>query len=191
MKTVNTIDLVIFTVYPGLMPARPARIQRLGSPARPDNGPGRELVAVARALAGAARWPGSDAVEERSWRQIECDPAFEAWLIAWPPGGGIDLHDHGPSRGAFVVVEGVLTEAAPARDRHGRFELRRRRIGSGHAVSFEPGHVHDVANEGVRSALSLHVYSPRLTSMTFYDLSANGLVERAHDATLSDSAVAV
>jgi len=34
----------------------------------------------------------------------------EAWLLGWPVGGGIELHDHGSSSGALVVVEGTLLE---------------------------------------------------------------------------------
>ena len=35
-------------------------------------------------------------------------PDFDAWLIAWPAGGTIDLHDHGDSRGALHVISGAL-----------------------------------------------------------------------------------
>jgi len=34
---------------------------------------------------------------------------------------------------------------------------------------FGPGHVHDVANQGRGPALSVHVYSPVLTSMTCFE----------------------
>jgi hypothetical protein len=34
---------------------------------------------------------------------------------------------------------------------------------------FEPGHVHDVANDGTRPAMSTHVYSPPLSTMTHFD----------------------
>ena len=45
----------------------------------------------------------------------------------------------------------------------------RRRLPEGALVSFEPDHIHDVVNSGPRQALSIHVYSPRLRSMTFYE----------------------
>lgn len=35
--------------------------------------------------------------------------------------------------------------------------------------SFESGHRHDIVNEGPGVAMSTHVYSPPLRSMTFYD----------------------
>ena len=33
-----------------------------------------------------------------------------AWLIHWPPGSSIDVHDHGDSIGALAVVAGALDE---------------------------------------------------------------------------------
>jgi len=42
--------------------------------------------------------------------------------------------------------------------------------------SFSSGHVHDVRNESDRPALSLHAYSPRLTTMTRYVLENGRLV---------------
>ncbi len=68
-------------------------------------------------------------------------------------------------------MEGVLQETwlgtagwvAPGR------HLRHRRLAEGDVVEFGPGHIHDVVNGGERPALSIHVYSPRLHSMTFYE----------------------
>lgn len=98
------------------------------------------------------------------------EPDFEAWLLGWPVGEGIELHDHGPSAGALVVVEGTLIETYLAPGwvrRNGR--LRHRRLPEGSLVAFGPDHTHDVVNGGESQALSIHVYSPRLRSMTFYE----------------------
>jgi hypothetical protein len=98
-------------------------------------------------------------------------PDFEAWLLGWPVGQGIELHDHGSSSGALVVVEGTLLETyVPASDwlRPG-VRLRHRRLPEGASVAFGPDHIHDVVNGGARQALSIHVYSPRLRAMTFYE----------------------
>jgi predicted metal-dependent enzyme (double-stranded beta helix superfamily) len=46
--------------------------------------------------------------------------------------------------------------------------LHRRRVERGRVTSFGPGVVHGVSNSGHRPATSVHVYSPPLTSMTFY-----------------------
>jgi hypothetical protein len=35
---------------------------------------------------------------------------YDAWLIEWSPSSGLELHDHGGSRGVVVVVDGTLVE---------------------------------------------------------------------------------
>ena len=108
---------------------------------------------------------------ERWYEPLLEDDHFEAWLLGWPGGEGIELHDHGSSSGALVVVEGTLLETyVMASDwvRPGG-RLRHRRLPKGAFVSFGPDHIHDVVNAGTRLALSIHVYSPRLSSMTFYE----------------------
>ena len=52
------------------------------------------------------------------------------------------------------------------------------KLQAGATLGFGGGHVHDVTNESDGHALSLHVYSPALTSMTFYDMSRDQLVVR-------------
>ena len=99
------------------------------------------------------------------------DHDFEAWLLGWPVGEGLELHDHGSSFGALVVVEGTLLETyVQASDwvRPGG-RLRHRRLPEGALVTFGPDYIHDVVNGGASQALSIHVYSPRLRSMTFYE----------------------
>src|SRR6202789_1798962 len=95
-------------------------------------------------------------------------PAFVAGVIAGPRGGKVDLHDHGNSTGAVSVIGGALVEAVPWRDDTGRISLVRHELQAGATLAFGAGHVHDVTNESDEHALSLHVYSPALTSMTFY-----------------------
>jgi len=133
---------------------------------------------VARRLAPAVQWPGALDTRSRSWRLMARTPDFDAWLIAWPKGGKVELHDHGVSTGAVIVISGALVEAVPRRDDTGRLTLVRRELQAGAMLGFGAGHVHDVTNESDEHALSLHVYSPALTSMTFYELIEAGLVVR-------------
>jgi predicted metal-dependent enzyme (double-stranded beta helix superfamily) len=133
---------------------------------------------LARHLAPALHWPGAGAVREREWRLIAHTEAFDAWLIAWPPGGTVTLHDHGPSQGALSVIAGTLVEAVPWRDDTGRLALRRKEVAVGTTLGFRAGHVHDVTNESETHAFSLHVYAPALTEMTLFELRANRLVTR-------------
>ena len=129
-------------------------------------------ASIAFELANAPEiwWPRvrRDGEGTRWYEPLLVDDQCEAWLLGWPVGEGIELHDHGDSHGALVVVEGILRETwleASDRMRH----LRHRELGAGDVVEFGPDHIHDVVNGGDRQALSIHVYSPRLTSMTFYE----------------------
>ena len=124
------------------------------------------------------RWPGALDVVDRSWRLVARTAQFDAWLIAWPSGGRVELHDHGVSGGAVSVISGTLVEAVPRVDECGRLALTRHELRAGSILGFGPGHVHDVVNESKAHALSLHVYSPALTSMTFFELAADRLEPR-------------
>ena len=68
-------------------------------------------LATALALKEKARsWPGMARPSRRRWELMVASDEVEAWIIAWPPGGAIELHDHGGSAGAVVVVAGELLE---------------------------------------------------------------------------------
>ena len=109
---------------------------------------------------------------------LEADLAdAEVWLLSWLPGQGTDLHDHGPSSGAFAVASGTLTERVVTADRRGR----RPREGSaelatGRARFFGPHYVHQVHNAGDEPAVSVHVYAPRLRVMNTYRVDGGRLV---------------
>jgi hypothetical protein len=133
---------------------------------------------VASRLAPAVQWPGALDTQSRSWRLMARTPDFDAWLIAWPRGGKVELHDHGVSTGAVSVISGALVEAVPERGDSGHLALVRHELRAGATLGFGAGHVHDVTNESDEHALSLHVYSPALTSMTFYELTEDRLVVR-------------
>ena len=135
-------------------------------------------VEIATRLAPAFRWPGAPEGDERSWRLVALTPEFDAWVIAWPSGGRVDLHDHGNSCGALVVLEGTLVETIPWRHDTGRLSLERHELERGTTRRLRRGHVHDVTNEATKVAVSLHVYQPPLTTMTHYDLADNQLVPR-------------
>ncbi len=106
---------------------------------------------------------------QRTYERILLTATHEAWLICWPAGAELDLHDHGDSAGAFSVVAGrldetVVVDGAPGARRHER----------GDTWAFGPGYVHAVANRGDRPATSVHVYSPPLGFMDFYDQADDG-----------------
>ena len=127
------------------------------------------LAATAARLARSAVWktltPLTDT--ERWYALVAASDSFEAWVIGWPVGGAIELHDHGGSSGAVHVVRGALEETST--NRVSRTPLARARVAEGEGIVFGADHVHDVVNPGDEPALSIHVYAPRLVSMTFYD----------------------
>ena len=150
-------------------------------------------AAIARRLGGVVHWSGAFAVPVRSWRLVARAPDFDAWLIAWPRGGTVDFHDHGGSRGALHVMSGSLVETILWRDDADRVTFSRREVNQGTTLAFGAGHVHDVRNESPEHALSVHVYSPPLTSMSYYDRVGDHLMSREngwasspYDATAYD-----
>jgi predicted metal-dependent enzyme (double-stranded beta helix superfamily) len=108
-----------------------------------------------------------EAWEPRAFVRLLESPTYEAWLIAWAPFGALELHDHGGSAGAIHVVRGVLVETYTDRDE--RYPPQTRRVDTGEDVLVPASRVHEVWNDGPGEALSVQVYSPRVTSMTFFD----------------------
>jgi predicted metal-dependent enzyme (double-stranded beta helix superfamily) len=109
----------------------------------------------------------------RWYRRLALADDHELWLLSWLPGQGTGFHDHGESAGAFTVALGCLFErAAPG----GRPAPSARALGKGAVRSFGPGYVHDVSNESVHPAVSLHAYSPPLASMRHYETTPGGLL---------------
>ena len=134
------------------------------------------LADLVRVLAGGAAVWCRDLPSHPSLRTSlrllateECD----VWLLRWPPGTGVSPHDHGCSSGAFTVVSGELAEVRW--DAEVRYE---RSVSPGQVVSIEAGIVHDVLARGTSPALSIHAYSPPLSSMGFYDMAGQALLVR-------------
>lgn len=156
----------------GLVPASsPIGHSRRGPGQEPQRrGVGSEvLAAIAAGLALSCGEQLSELPEGggRRFARLLQTEGYDAWLIAWDPAADLDLHDHGGSEGAFHVVQGRLVEVHTDLDRRHALQTLRLRAGSTRLVT--TGRVHRVWNPGPGEALSVHVYSPPLTSMTFYD----------------------
>jgi hypothetical protein len=139
-----------------------------------------ELVEWTTSVADDARAGLYDvqADTENRWHvRLLCDDELDLWLISWTAEQGTQLHDHGGSSGAFTVVEGKLEEAIwqPARG-----ELDDREHSAGDTVVFGEHYVHDVRNIRQETAVSVHAYSPPLSSMRYYDVDAGRLTTLAH-----------
>lgn len=147
--------------------------------------PVTDHLAVARRYAASPQdWPFAPRFNpyHRWYHRLASVAGGEVWILSWLPGQGTDLHDHGGSAGAFLVVSGVLTEATltatTTTDR-----LSRRRYATGQGRSFGRRHIHQITNAGTEPAVSVHVYSPALRAMTRYEIAGGRLavtaVERA------------
>lgn len=109
----------------------------------------------------------------RWYRRLARDQRHELWLLSWLPGQETGFHDHASSAGAFAVAHGSLVErAAPG----GLPEPSGRALSPGAVRSFGPAYIHDVRNESARPAVSIHVYSPPLSSMRRYEVVSGGIL---------------
>ncbi len=115
--------------------------------------------------------PGGDQAwtegERRRYCRLVATDLYDAWLIAWSPCSGVELHDHGGSQGAVAVAAGRLVEHYT--DVRWRHAIRSRPVDPSMTLTVPGIRVHEVANPGPTDALSVHVYSPPLTTMTFFD----------------------
>lgn len=148
-----------------------------GGPVRPLTP--QRLAALTRCYAeevAAGGYPWLRFSADERWHQrLYRDPSVDLWLITWLPSQGTQLHDHGGSSGAFTVVGGTLTESVPSGFGRARLRIRDADVAAGSTVGFGRHHIHDVRNRGVEPAVSVHAYSPPLTSMTFYRADVAGL----------------
>jgi predicted metal-dependent enzyme (double-stranded beta helix superfamily) len=111
--------------------------------------------------------------DARRHRQLVRTASYDAWLIGWGPSSLLELHDHGGSVGAIRVIQGELIETYS--DKLHRHPLRSLSVGAGGRHFVPATRIHEVWNPGPSPALSVHVYSPPLTAMTFFDRSLSPL----------------
>ncbi|MFE1439511.1 cysteine dioxygenase [Streptomyces sp. NPDC058739] len=137
-------------------------VQHLLQPAREHPATVAEFVGLARSIA-ADRSQWEHLVEydatSRWYHRLRTGPGYEVWLLSWVPGQGSGLHDHGRSSGVLTVLDGTLTE----RSGHAT-----RALTAGAQRVFAPGYVHEVVNDALEPAVSLHIYHPGLTEMPMH-----------------------
>ena len=78
------------------------------------------------------------------------------------------------------MLSGTLTESVPCGYADGRVQIRDTERAAGSSVKFGRHYIHDVRNAGADAAISVHAYSPPLSSMTYYDV-AGGRSRRGED----------
>jgi predicted metal-dependent enzyme (double-stranded beta helix superfamily) len=145
--------------------------------------PSQLAAEVRRMTAAPAEWVARVRLdpEGRWYERIHLSDIHEVWLISWLPGQSTGFHDHGGSAGAFGTVWGELDECVvPPADAQAARDAVVSRVTAGAVRSFGPRYVHDVRNTSTSSvAVSVHAYSPPLSTMTRYDLTPGGLVVAA------------
>ena len=134
---------------------------------------------LAQLIGGVAAQPGSwnhlvrFSAERRWYHRLELADDYEIWLLSWLPGQHTGFHDHGEAAGAFAVTRGRLSECTVP---PGQAQARSRSVAAGAVRSFGSHYVHDVVNAAAQPAVSVHAYSPPLTAMRRFELTASGLV---------------
>ncbi|MDT0468267.1 cupin domain-containing protein [Streptomyces gibsoniae] len=128
--------------------------------------PPREHPATVAEFAGLARSIAADRSQwehlvrydatSRWYHRLRTGPGYEVWLLSWVAGQGSGLHGHGGSSGVLTVLHGALAE---------RTERGTRALSAGAQRVFAPGYVHEVVNDALEPAVSLHIYFPGLTEM--------------------------
>lgn len=108
-----------------------------------------------------------------TWARVPVREDVQVWVATWPTFQGTLLHSHDYATSAFRTVRGVLTEIRP--DERGR--LLPRKFGPGLTSVIGPGEIHDLRNELADAAVTIHAYSERLTSITYYDWDAGVITE--------------
>ena len=143
--------------------------------------PGLRLGSVLQRLVTEVDWASRVRYDvDRRWYgrlDVDASPdgvAVEAWLLSWWPGQRTGLHDHGGSAGAFAVLRGQLREDTVRAPAGSPPQLRGRTLRASEQRVFGPHHLHEVINDGPEPAVSIHVYAPRLTSMTRYRWTEHG-----------------
>jgi hypothetical protein len=149
--------------------------------------PADHLATALRYAAHPHDWPVAPRFNpaQRWYHRLATEPDAEVWLLTWLPGQGTDLHDHGGSSGAFLVVTGELTEhtlTPPG----GPLRLAGTTLPAGQGRSFGAHHIHQITNTTTQPAVSLHVYGPALREMTRYRIEHDRLAVTAVDRAGAD-----
>ena len=147
----------------------PTSLPRRSTIAEPPDLEPEQLLVIAHGLARSAEhWPHHAHPAARERWSLAATEQFHAVAIRWTPGAHRALHDHGGSTGAIVVAAGSLFETEFISNDQEPLQTVSRTVLAGEHILIGPGHVHDMINLGAVPALSVHVYSPLLRSMTYY-----------------------
>jgi hypothetical protein len=112
---------------------------------------------------------------ERVYTEIFRDQHLDVWVICWSNSQETGLHDHDLSGGAVRVIDGALAEDRLVMGGPG---LETVVYLAGEAFEFDSSRIHDVRHTGQDPAVSLHLYSPPIWRMGYYEVGADGRLAR-------------
>ena len=125
----------------------------------------RALRSIAAGLARVQPLPVAGSSEDLRSSRLVATAFYDAWLIRWPAGSGLEEHDHGDVRSVVQVVDGELLETFY--DPRAGTAAAVRPLRRGSVTTAEPSVVHALVNRSGADATSLHVYSPPLADVAF------------------------
>lgn len=137
-----------------------------------------QLAALAVALGHEPRFWTEHVRHDPSTRhfvQLYRDANVDVWLICWLDAQDTGYHDHDLSSGAVYVCEGTLCEDYFYRDAGGWIDVRTRERSAGEVFDFDGSSIHGMRHAGGPPATSVHVYSPALWRMGYYEAGEGGL----------------
>jgi hypothetical protein len=115
-------------------------------------------------------------VESRHYVQLYRDANVDIWLECWVRAQETGYHDHDLSSGAVYVIEGTLVEDYFFRDDDGWIREQSREHTAGSVFHFDGAGIHGMRHpvDGPPST-SIHVYSPALWRMGWYEPGEQGM----------------
>ena len=144
------------------------------------------LGAIVRSIAAAPGQWGHlvrFSAGDRRYCRLDEAASYEVWLLSRLPGQQTGFHDHGEACGAFAVAEGELLESTA---RAGQTAIASRVIKAGIGARSAPPTCTMSATTAAWPAVSVHAYSPPLSLMRRYEMTASGLALAATETAEAD-----
>ena len=101
---------------------------------------------------------------EQHWARLAVPEGIDVWVVSWRTFERTELHSHVGATAVYTAVEGVVTDIRL--DANGR--LLPRKISTGVVEVVRPDEIHDVRNEHVVPAVTVHAYSPRVRELRYF-----------------------
>ncbi|HTW12240.1 MAG TPA: cysteine dioxygenase family protein [Solirubrobacteraceae bacterium] len=112
---------------------------------------------------------------QRTYGLLFEDQNVNAWVLCWSRDHDTGFHDHDVSAAAITVLAGHVREDRLRLGGHAREVV----YGAGQSFTVPANAIHRVLHAGNGPAVTIHAYSPPLTRVGAYAVSADGELLRA------------